>query len=102
MHHLIGELPHHALKNLARKYGPLMHLQLGEIHAVVVSSPHMAKEFLKVHDLSFAARPELIASDIIFYHQKDIVFAKYGDYWKQMRKMASQNYLVQRWSSRLV
>ncbi|KAM3397259.1 hypothetical protein P3S68_000771 [Capsicum galapagoense] len=47
----------------------------------------MAKEFLKVHDLSFAARPELIASDVIFYHQKDIVFAKYGDYWKQMRKI---------------
>ncbi|XP_059275568.1 premnaspirodiene oxygenase-like [Lycium ferocissimum] len=87
LHHLIGELPHHALRNLARKYGPLMHLQLGEVHAVVVSSPHLAKQFLKVHDHSFAARPELMASDIIFYRQKDIVFAKYGDYWKHMRKI---------------
>uniref|UniRef100_M1AJF3 Cytochrome P450 n=1 Tax=Solanum tuberosum TaxID=4113 RepID=M1AJF3_SOLTU len=87
MHHLIGALPHHVLRNLSKKYGPLMHLKLGEIDAVIVSSPHMAKQVLKVHDLSFAARPELMASDIVFYSQKDIVFAKYGDYWKQMRKI---------------
>ncbi|WMV43309.1 hypothetical protein MTR67_036694 [Solanum verrucosum] len=87
IHHLIGALPHHVLRNLSRKYGPLMHLQLGEIDAVIVSSPHMAKQVLKVHDLSFAARPELMASDIIFYSQNDIVFARYGDYWKQMRKI---------------
>ncbi|MCD7461667.1 hypothetical protein HAX54_046791 [Datura stramonium] len=87
MHHLIGALPHHALRNLARKYGPLMHLQLGEIHAVVVSSPYMAEQVLKVHDLSFGGRPKLIASDIIFYNQMDIAFANYGDYWKGMRKI---------------
>ncbi|XP_049362537.1 premnaspirodiene oxygenase-like [Solanum verrucosum] len=87
MHHLIGALPHHALAKLAKKYGPLMHLQLGEVDAVVVSSPHLAKQILKVHDLSFAARPKLVASDIVFYRQKDIAFAEYGDYWKQMRKI---------------
>uniref|UniRef100_M1AJF5 Cytochrome P450 n=1 Tax=Solanum tuberosum TaxID=4113 RepID=M1AJF5_SOLTU len=87
MHHLVGALPHHVLRNLSKKYGPLMHLKLGEIDAVVVSSPHMAKQVLKVHDLSFAARPELMTSDIVFYSQKDIVFARYGDYWKQMRKI---------------
>ncbi|XP_059277645.1 premnaspirodiene oxygenase-like [Lycium ferocissimum] len=99
LHHLIGELPHHALRNLARKYGPLMHLQLGEVHAVVVSSPHLAKQFLKVHDHSFAARPELMVSDIIFYRQKDIVFLKYGDYWKHIVKYAFSELLGARWSS---
>ncbi|KAG5592497.1 hypothetical protein H5410_043011 [Solanum commersonii] len=87
LHHLIGALPHHAPTKQAQKYGPLMHLQLGEVDAVVVSSPHLAKEILKVHDLSFAARPKLVASDIVFYRQKDIAFAEYGDYWKQMRKL---------------
>ncbi|XP_049388529.1 premnaspirodiene oxygenase-like [Solanum stenotomum] len=87
IHHLIGALPHHVLRNLSRKYGPLTHLQLGEIDVVIVSSPHMAKQVLKVHDLSFAARPELMASDRVFYSKNDIVFARYGDYWKQIRKI---------------
>ncbi|KAH0642868.1 hypothetical protein KY289_033842 [Solanum tuberosum] len=93
LHHLIGALSHHVLRNLSKKYGPLMHLQLGKINAVIVSSPHMAKQVLKVHDLSFAARPELMASDIVFYHQKDIAFAEYGDYWKQMRKICTSELL---------
>ncbi|KAK6782899.1 hypothetical protein RDI58_020695 [Solanum bulbocastanum] len=80
LHHLIGALPHHVLRNLSKKYGPLMYLKLGEIDAVVVSSPHMAKQVLKVHDLCFAARSELMASDIVFYSQKEIAFARYGDY----------------------
>lgn len=102
LHHLIGALPHHALRNLSRKYGPLMHLQLGEVDSVIVSSPHMAKEILKVHDPSFAARPELMVSSIVFYRQKDIVFAKMVIIGNKCAKYASQSYSVQRWSSRLV
>ncbi|XP_006352953.1 premnaspirodiene oxygenase-like [Solanum tuberosum] len=93
LHHLIGALPHHVLRNLSKKYGPLMHLKLGEIDAVIVSSPHLAKQVLKVHDLSFAARPKLVASDIVFYRQNDIAFAEYGDYWKQMRKICTSELL---------
>nr|XP_025888426.1 premnaspirodiene oxygenase-like [Solanum lycopersicum] len=93
LHHFIGALPHHVLRNLSGKYGPIMHLKLGEIDAVVVSSPHLAKQVLKVHDLSFAARTKLVASDIIFYRQKGVAFAEYGDYWKQMRKICTSELL---------
>ncbi|XP_065868339.1 desmethyl-deoxy-podophyllotoxin synthase-like [Euphorbia lathyris] len=84
---LIGAEPHHALAQLAREYGPLMHLQLGEISAVVVSNPKMAQEIMKTHDLIFANRPELLASKIITYGGKDIVFSPLGEYWKQMKRV---------------
>ncbi|CAN4126566.1 unnamed protein product [Withania somnifera] len=87
MHHMAGGLPHRVLRDLANKYGPLMHLQLGEVSAVIVTSCDMAKQVLKTHDLSFASRPKLLAMDIIAYGSRDIVFSPYGEYWRQMRKI---------------
>ncbi|KAL3347534.1 hypothetical protein AABB24_021283 [Solanum stoloniferum] len=87
MFHLLGGLPHHVLRDLAKKYGPIMHLQLGEVSLVVATSPDMAKQVLKTHDLAFASRPKLLAADILFYNGTDVVFSPYGEYWKQMRKI---------------
>ncbi|WCJ40677.1 cytochrome P450 family 71 subfamily B polypeptide 23 [Euphorbia peplus] len=84
---LIGAEPHHALAQLAKEHGPLMHLQLGEISAVVISNPKMAQEVMKTHDLIFANRPELLAAKIITYGGKDIVFSPLGEYWKQMKRV---------------
>ncbi|KAM3282937.1 hypothetical protein P3S67_026582 [Capsicum chacoense] len=43
MHHMAGGVPHRVLRDLSKKYGPLMHLQLGEVSVVVVTSSEMAK-----------------------------------------------------------
>ena len=83
----LGSLPHRAFKQLAHKYGPIVHLKLGETSAVVITSPKLAKEILKTHDVIFANRPHLQASHIMTYGSKDIAFSPYGDYWRQMRKI---------------
>ncbi|CAN1168222.1 Desmethyl-deoxy-podophyllotoxin synthase [Linum perenne] len=59
-------LPHRCLRDLATRYGPLMHLQLGEASTVIVSSAELAKEFLHTNDT---------------------------EYWRQMRKICAQELL---------
>lgn len=87
IHHLAGSEPHRSLRNLATKYGPLMHLQLGENSTVVVSSPRLAKEVMQTQDVAFANRPPLLAVKSMTYNYVDIAFCPYGDYWRQMRKI---------------
>ncbi|KAL3645128.1 hypothetical protein CASFOL_010308 [Castilleja foliolosa] len=93
LHHLIGELPHHALRRLSQKYGPVLHLQLGEVSAVVISSRQAAKEALKDQDPACAGRPESICSKIMFYDHTDIFLSPYNEYWRQMRKICIIEFL---------
>ncbi|CAN0878471.1 Desmethyl-deoxy-podophyllotoxin synthase [Linum grandiflorum] len=81
--------PHRRLAELAKQYGPLMHLTLGETSNVVVSSPEVAEQIMKTHDLHFATRPYLPSTAAIFYGGRDVAFGAYSEYWKQMRKICT-------------
>ncbi|KAK3228495.1 hypothetical protein Dsin_000376 [Dipteronia sinensis] len=83
-----GGLPHHAVTRLCEKFGPVMKLQLGEVVAVVISSPEAAKEVLKTNEISFAQRPEVYAVEIMSYDHSSIVFSPYNNYWRQLRKIS--------------
>ncbi|GMH19728.1 hypothetical protein Nepgr_021569 [Nepenthes gracilis] len=88
MHQLAGPiLPHHCFGNMAKKYGPIMHLQLGEISTIVVSTPEAAREVLKTHDTAFANRPDLLLPRIMTYENSDVAWAPYGEYWRQVKRI---------------
>ncbi|MED6207470.1 hypothetical protein PIB30_036145 [Stylosanthes scabra] len=81
------------MRDLAQKYGPLMHVKLGEASIMVVSSPEVAKEVLVTYDTIFIERPKQIGGDIICYGSTDIATARYGGYWKQLRRISSMELL---------
>ncbi|XP_015063977.1 geraniol 8-hydroxylase-like [Solanum pennellii] len=55
--HLLGDnKPQISLAQLAKKYGPIMNLKLGQINTVVISSSLLAKEVMQKRDLSFSSR----------------------------------------------
>ncbi|XP_028800131.1 cytochrome P450 CYP736A12-like [Neltuma alba] len=87
--HQLGTLPHRSLQSLAKRYGPIMSLRLGQVPAVVVSSPEAAELFLRTHDVVFASRPRTQASEFLSYGSKGMVFSEYGPYWRDMRKLCT-------------
>lgn len=87
MLYILGGLPHQALAALSLKSGPLMSLYFGSKLVLVISSPEMAREFMKTRDLLFASRSPSIAGNYLLYNYSDVASAPYGPYWRQMRKV---------------
>lgn len=94
--HLLGQLPHKTLAALSLKYGPLMSLRLGSALTLVVSSPDVAKEFLKNNDRVFASRPSSAATKCLLYDSADVGFAPYGAHWRELRKICTLQLLSSR------
>ncbi|KOM54302.1 hypothetical protein LR48_Vigan10g019400 [Vigna angularis] len=87
--HMLGKLPHRALQSLAKTYGPIMSLKLGQTPVIVVSSPQTAELFLKTHDIVFASRPKTQATEFLSYGSKGMAFSEYGAYWRNARKVCT-------------
>ncbi|XP_074358614.1 5-OH-xanthotoxin synthase-like isoform X2 [Apium graveolens] len=84
----VSIFPQH-LWELSEQYGPIMYLKLGHLPTLVISSPEMAKQFLKTHDLNFCSRPYLFGLRKVSYDGRDVLFSPYNDYWREMRKIVT-------------
>ncbi|KAL6897374.1 hypothetical protein ACP4OV_007070 [Aristida adscensionis] len=97
LHHLLHELPHHRLRDLARRHGPLMLLRLGELPVVVASSAGAAREITKANDLAFATRPVGPATRLVLADGSEgLIFAPYGAGWRQLRRLCTLELLSAR------
>ncbi|PON89556.1 Cytochrome P450, E-class, group I [Trema orientale] len=90
--HLLGPLIHRAFHRLSARYGPLFSLRLGSVPCVVVSSPDMAREFLRTNELSFISHANSIAINRLTYGSS-LAFAPYGAYWKFIKKLTMSELL---------
>ncbi|XP_010425350.1 PREDICTED: cytochrome P450 71B26-like [Camelina sativa] len=88
--HQLGELPHQSLWKLSKEYGPVMLLKLGKVPTIILSSSETAKQALRDHDLLCCSRPSLAGGRELSYNNRDISFSPYNEYWKELRKLCTQ------------
>ncbi|TVU25014.1 hypothetical protein EJB05_27488, partial [Eragrostis curvula] len=89
LHHLLRGLPHHTIRDLSMRHGPLMQLRICEHLVVVVSSAEAAREIFQGRDTAFEQRPSSPGMDDIFSGNSrlGVFFAPYGERWRLLRRV---------------
>ncbi|XP_058228503.1 geraniol 8-hydroxylase-like [Rhododendron vialii] len=87
----LGDKPHKSLAVLAKIYGPIMSLKLGQKTVVVISSPALAKEILQKQDLAFSTRSIPNAVHAHGHHKYSTVWLPVADQWRSLRKALNSN-----------
>ncbi|KAE8677950.1 hypothetical protein F3Y22_tig00111466pilonHSYRG00007 [Hibiscus syriacus] len=99
---IVGYLPflgidnlHLVFTKLAGVYGPIFKLWLGNKLYVVISSPELAKQVVRDHDVTFSERDPPIAAQIASFGCNDIAFDSYSSpSWKNKRKVLATELLT--------
>ncbi|CAL5356048.1 unnamed protein product [Camellia sinensis] len=81
---VVGPKPHESLAKLAKTYGPLMTIRLGNRTSVVASSPNTAREILQKHDDAFSGRilPDAVPNE---HFELAVIWLSAGDQWRIIR-----------------
>ncbi|WMV48497.1 hypothetical protein MTR67_041882 [Solanum verrucosum] len=89
--HILVTKPHVSLANLAKKYGPIMRLKIGQATIVVISSSIMAKQVLKNQDLAFSTRfvPNVVRTQN--YCNFSVVYLPVCPQWRTIRRIWNTN-----------
>ncbi|XP_051131534.1 trans-cinnamate 4-monooxygenase [Andrographis paniculata] len=81
------DLNHRNLSDLAKRFGDVFLLRMGQRNLVVVSSPELAKEVLHTQGVEFGSRTRNVVFDIFTGKGQDMVFTVYGEHWRKMRRI---------------
>ncbi|KAK9167921.1 hypothetical protein Syun_000061 [Stephania yunnanensis] len=68
-------------------------VRLGNVHVIAVSSPDIAREFLKTHDAAMASRPITMANQYTSRGFLSVFSAPMGPQWRKMRRVMASNVL---------
>lgn len=82
---LVGDMPHRSTARLAKTYGPVMTLTLGQVTTVVISSPGAAREVLQLQGQFLSARhvPDVIRA--LGHSKMSMVWLPPCQQWKHLR-----------------
>ncbi|XP_051128741.1 cytochrome P450 82A4-like isoform X1 [Andrographis paniculata] len=83
------KLAHITLTAMADNYGSIFSIRLGSRRALIVSSRELAKEIYTTSDTPAASRPIFKSAELISYGSAMFGFSKYGQYWRELRKLIS-------------
>ncbi|KAL0368067.1 UNVERIFIED_CONTAM: Phenylalanine N-monooxygenase CYP79D16 [Sesamum calycinum] len=75
-------------------------IRLGNAYVIPVTSPELAREFLKKHDVIFASRPDAMSAKLTSNGYLTAIFSPSGDQWKKMRRVLTSEVLspaMHRW-----
>ncbi|CAI9784934.1 unnamed protein product [Fraxinus pennsylvanica] len=87
--YLLKKPIYRSLSKVSERYGPLLLLQFGSRHVLLVSSPSAAEECLNKNDIVFANRPRMIAGKHLGNNYTSLAWSSYGDHWRNLRRISS-------------
>ncbi|XP_010920218.3 geraniol 8-hydroxylase [Elaeis guineensis] len=85
----IGNKPHQSLARLAKTYGPLMTLRLGQVTTIVVSSPEVAREVLQMKDAVFSGRSIPDAVRALGHADVSVAWQPPAKQWRSLRRICN-------------
>ncbi|KAL6995431.1 imidazoleacetate 4-monooxygenase [Sarracenia purpurea var. burkii] len=88
LHLMIKNSPTQALQHLSSKHGPILFLRFGSRRTLVVSSPSAVEDCFTNNDVVFANRPRSMAGDCLTYNYTAVVWAPYGELWRNLRRLS--------------
>ncbi|KAI7730293.1 hypothetical protein M8C21_004507, partial [Ambrosia artemisiifolia] len=85
--HQVGSKPHISFANIAKEYGPLIYVRLGNQPVVIASTPETAMEILKTQDRFLSSRdvPNAFKQPSLLPHS--LIWSECNQTWKKLRSL---------------